>query len=53
MARIRKEYGPSEGQRIIRGLADAACQVAAEEKNVKKQLELFDKLKTENTKYKM
>jgi hypothetical protein len=32
MARKHKEYGPSEGQRMIHGLAEAAKQIASEER---------------------
>jgi hypothetical protein len=35
MARKRKEYGPSKGQRMIRGLAGAAKQLAREERPAK------------------
>src|SRR5216684_6558458 len=38
MAR-RKEYGPSEGQRMIHGLAEAAHQIAREERQ-RKSLDL-------------
>ena len=35
MPRKNKEYGPSEGQRMIRGLAEAAKQIAREERQAK------------------
>jgi hypothetical protein len=53
MPRMTKECGPSQGQQMIRGLTKAAKQIAAEEKINRHQLKLFDKLKTENTKFKM
>jgi len=39
MARKNKEYGPSEGQRMIHGLAEAAHQIAQEERQ-RKSLDL-------------
>jgi hypothetical protein len=50
---LPKEYGPAEFQRKIRGLVKAAKVIAAEEKIKRDQLELFDKLKTEDSKYRM
>jgi hypothetical protein len=50
---MRKEYGPSEFQRKIRGLVKAAKVIAAEEKIKHDQLELFGKMKTEDSKYRM
>jgi hypothetical protein len=44
---VRREYGPGEFQRKIRGLVKAAKVIAAEEKIKHDQPELFDKLKTE------
>jgi hypothetical protein len=35
MARKNKGYGPSEGQRMIRGLGEAARQIAREERQAK------------------
>jgi hypothetical protein len=35
MARKRKEYGPSQGSAMIRGLAEAAKQIAREERQAK------------------
>ena len=48
-----KEYGPSQFADRLRGLAEAAKVIAAEEKIKRTQLELFDKLKTEDSKFKM
>jgi hypothetical protein len=46
MARKRKEYGPSEGERMMRELTEAARQIAAEANapRLAQQLELFKKL---------
>jgi hypothetical protein len=46
MARKRKEYGPSEGERMMRELTEAARQIAAEANapRLAQQLELFEKL---------
>jgi hypothetical protein len=56
----RKEYGPSEGQRMMRGLVQAAKQISVEEKIKRKlkphelaQLDLFDKMKPEDLNHKM
>jgi len=48
---MRKEYGPSDFQRMIRGLTEAAKLIAAEEEIKRDQMELFDKMKTEDSKY--
>jgi len=48
-----KEYGPSQFAERLRGLVAAAKVIAAEEKIKHDQLELFEKLESENVKFKM
>ena len=50
-AKLRKEFGPSESQRMLSGLARAAQVIQAEEKIKKQQLERFETMITENQKY--
>ena len=50
---MREEYGPSQFAERLRGLVAAAKVIAAEEKIKHDQLELFEKLESENVKFKM
>jgi len=50
---LSKEYGPSQFTDKLRGLIAATKVIAAEEKIKHDQLELFEKLVSENVKFKM
>jgi len=50
---MREEYVPSQFAERLRGLVAAAKVIAAEEKIKHDQLELFEKLESENVKFKM
>ena len=59
MARKNREYGPSEFRRRLSGLVAAAKRIQVEEKIERvlgpqdSQLKLFDKMKPEDSQYKM
>jgi hypothetical protein len=45
VARKHGEYGPSEGQHMIRGLADAARQIAQEQRQIEETSNYFEVLR--------